>query len=112
MDKVKNDRYYVEQIVRDIDWILADSKHARFSDLEENDPFLDAIGFRLNSIRESAKGLSSEFVSSHPTIDFNTLVSFRNAITHNYESIDMSAYRELVKKDLPEIRKILLAYLD
>jgi hypothetical protein len=41
MDKVKNDRYYVEQIVRDIDWILADSKHARFSDLEENDPFLD-----------------------------------------------------------------------
>lgn len=111
MDKTKNDRYYVEQVVRDVDWIIADAKRARFSDLEKNDPFLDAIGFRLNSIRESVKGLSPEFVSAHPTIDFTTLVSFRNAITHNYESIDMGAYRDLVKKDLPDIRKVLLAYL-
>jgi len=50
MKLVKKDCYWVQKIVEGIDWILADARKANFVQQEKNDPFLDAIGFRLNSL--------------------------------------------------------------
>lgn len=111
MNQAKNDRYYVQKIVDDIERILLDARKANFVQEEKNDPFLDAIGFRLNFIRQAIPHLSPEFLAAHPQLDLSALVSLRDSITHDYENVRMLAYRELVVDDLPKIRKILLAYL-
>jgi uncharacterized protein with HEPN domain len=111
MDNLKDDRYYVGEAIKDIDKILAYAKRADFSDIEANGEAMDAIAFRLNMLRHHIEGLSEDFLRSHGDLGLQKIVVFRDAVTHDYEHVNFSSYRDFVKKDLPKIRKGLLPFL-
>jgi uncharacterized protein with HEPN domain len=111
MTNKKDDHYYAQKIVDDINVIISYSKRTDFSKPQRNSQAIDAINFRLIQIRESFAGLSPEFLASHPKIDVDGIVSFRNQITHNYGSVDFSFYRKLIESDLAKVKEELLAFL-
>lgn len=112
MENKKDDRYYAQKIIGDIDAIVSQAKRVDFSKPEQNVQAIDAINFRLIQIRESLAGFSPEFLVSHPAIDVDGIVSFRNQVTPNYGNVDFSFYKKLIEKDLAKIKNELLAYLN
>ena len=111
MDNVKDDRYYVTMMVTDLELIFSYAERVNFSDPESNRQPLDAIGFRLNHLRQMSQGLSSDFVASHPNLKLKAMTHFRDYVIHEYETVDFSDYRDLVCDDLPKIYRILKDYL-
>jgi uncharacterized protein with HEPN domain len=111
MDNKKDDRYYIQQAVNDIDKIENYAKRADFSDIEKDGEAMDAINFRLNMLRHHIEGLSKEFMTSHGDLALKKIVVFRDVVTHNYENVDFSSYHDFINKDLPKIRKSLAQFL-
>jgi uncharacterized protein with HEPN domain len=108
MDNKKDDRYYLEQAIIDIDKILSYSKRADFSDIEKDGEAMDAINFRLNMLRHHIEGLSPEFLASHGNLAFKKIVVFRDEVTHDYENVNFTSYRDFILKDLPKIRQVFI----
>ena len=61
--------------------------------------------------RYFAKRLSSEFLSEHKRIDFETLISIRNKATHDYENVSFGSYKTFIEKDLLDIASELEKYI-
>jgi|SRR5574344_100490 uncharacterized protein with HEPN domain len=111
MDNIKNDRYYAKAMLDDLDRIFFYAERVDFSDPEHNEQALDAIGFRLNHLRQMSQELSADFVRAHPELKLKAISQFRDHVIHQYESVDFSDYRDLVCDDLPKMHAILTAYL-
>ncbi len=47
MDNIKNDKYYVEKILKDANYLLGLSKKYAKQELQEDETFLDSIFFVL-----------------------------------------------------------------
>jgi uncharacterized protein with HEPN domain len=108
MDNIKNDKYYLLKIINDIDKVISYSKGLSFEEFLEDEIVVDSILFRLIQISESIKKLSTDFKNKHNNIPWIDIAGFRNRIVHDYDSTDYSIVYEIVKKDLPEIRNILI----
>lgn len=61
MDNVKNDSYYVNKIVTDLEFIARHMMSVDIEELNKNDILLDSMLFRMIQISENTKGLSEEF---------------------------------------------------
>jgi len=111
MDKEKDDRYYAEKILHYIEVAISCGKRVNFSNPEENEEGIFAINFCLIEIREYAQKLSPQFKKADFPISIDDLALFRNTLTHDYGNVDFSMYRNIVKKDLPQIERALKDYL-
>jgi uncharacterized protein with HEPN domain len=60
----------------DLDRILFYAEHVDFSDPEHNEQALDAIGFRLNHLRQMSQELSADFVRAHPELKLKAISQF------------------------------------
>lgn len=95
----------------DLERVFSYAERVDFSDPEHNEEALDAIGFRLNHLRQMSQELSPDFVRSRPELKLKAVSRFRDHLIHQYENADSSDYKDLVSEDLPEMRAILTAYL-
>ena len=66
MDNVKNDSYYVNKIVTDLEFIARRMISVDIEELSKNDILLDSMLFRMIQISENTKGLSEKFKASKP----------------------------------------------
>jgi uncharacterized protein with HEPN domain len=111
MGNKKDDRYYAKKIISDINAIVSYAKRVDFSSPSQNEQAIDAINFRLIQIRESLAGFSENFLATHPQIDTEGIISFRNQITHDYGNIQFSVYKKLIEVDLMKIKEELASFL-
>ena len=80
----------------------------RFSideDKVQNDADMRAIlAFFVQQIGETAGKLSIEFRNSHPQIEWNAIIGFRNHIAHAYGKVIPEILWDTVKNDIPELK--------
>ena len=50
MDNIKNDRYYLEKIISDLEFIIEQTKGKTQNEIEENILLIDSIMFRIIQI--------------------------------------------------------------
>ena len=60
MDNVKNDRYYIQKIQNDLQFIVQHMKDVDIEELNANEILLDSMLFRMIQLSENAKKLSDE----------------------------------------------------
>lgn len=60
MDNVKNDRYYIQKIRNDLQFIVQHMKDVDIEELNANEILLDSMLFRMIQLSENAKKLSDE----------------------------------------------------
>ncbi|MBQ8798700.1 MAG: DUF86 domain-containing protein [Lachnospiraceae bacterium] len=78
MDNIKNDAYYVQNML-----------------------------FRMIQISENAKKLSDDYRATHSYIPWNALGGLRNRIVHDYGNVDLNIVYETLKRDMPEVLELL-----
>ena len=54
MDNIKNDSYYVNKIIEDIDFIIGHMKDVTKESFEMNDLLIDSMQFRLIQISKNS----------------------------------------------------------
>ncbi len=108
MDNIKNDKYYLNSIIKDIDKILIYTKDVSYEEFIEDEQLVDAILFRLIQMTESIKKLSNTFKEKYNNISWNDIVGFRNRIVHDYGKTDYTIVYEVVTNDIVVLKESLL----
>ncbi len=107
MDKVKNDVYYVMTILKDINFIIANSKNLSKDDLFDYDVLTDSFIFRLIQISEMTSRISNEFKEANQEIPWIDIKGFRNRLVHDYGSVDLHFVFDVVTKDIYTLKSLL-----
>ena len=61
---------------------------------------------------ESTQRLSEELKAAHPEIEWHRIAAFRNVLVHDYLGIDVEKVWEITQRDVPELRRAILAILE
>lgn len=107
MDNTKNDHYYIQKILKDLEFIVIHMRTIDIEELNSDEVLLDSMLFRMIQVSENARRLSDEYRQIHSTIPWNALYGLRNRIVHDYGNVDLNVVYETLKNDIPELLNIL-----
>ncbi len=107
MDNIKNDRYYIQKIIKDLTFVTLQMQNVDIDELNANEILLDSMLFRMIQISENSKKLSDEYKENHGFIPWNAVYGFRNRIVHDYGNVDLNIVYETLKNDIPELLELL-----
>ncbi|MBR2282007.1 MAG: DUF86 domain-containing protein [Spirochaetales bacterium] len=110
MDNNKDDVYYIERIIKDIDFVISHMKGKSFDDLSKDEVLVDSIMFRFIQIAENAHELSDSFLLKTEKLPWKQLRGIRNRIVHAYDVVRADIVYETVKNDLKPFRDELSKY--
>lgn len=71
MDNLKNDTYYIQKIIQDLNFIVLHMKDVDIEELNENEVLLDSMLFRMIQLSENAKKLSDEYKMKNSNVPWN-----------------------------------------
>jgi len=108
MDNIKNDKYYIEKTIENIDIILNYINGRTYNEFVSNEQLIDATMFRLVQMVESLNHISLDYKKSHPTIKWGLIIGFRNGIVHDYGKTDYSVVFDIITKDIIDLKNILV----
>ena len=103
MDNLKNDTYYIQKIIQDLNFIVLHMKNICIEELNENEVLLDSMLFRMIQLSENAKKLSDEYKMKNSNVPWNAIYGLRNRIVHDYGNVDLNVVFETLKNDVPEL---------
>lgn len=106
MDSIKNDKYYFQKAMNDINAIEKYFDNKAYDEFIADSMLIDAIMFRLVQLVVSIKKISLEFKNNHPNIEWGNIMGFRNGIVHEYGETDYTIVYEVVSKDLFELKDL------
>lgn len=107
MDNIKNDNYYVQKILKDLNFIVTQMKDVTIDELNKNEVLLDSMLFRMIQISENSKKLSDEYKQQHVSVPWNAVYGFRNRIVHDYGNVEIDIVYETLKNDIPDLLVLL-----
>ncbi len=106
MDNKKDNEYYVDKILNDLDFLIKHTNGISKDDFSKNELLLDSIMFRFIQISEHIKKLSIDFRNEHSNIPWKSIIGLRNRIVHEYGKVDLEIIYDTVKDDIYEIEKL------
>ena len=71
----------------------------------------DAVLRNLQTMSESTQRLSDAVKAAHPEIEWRRISAFRNVLVHNYLGIDLEIVWEVICRDLPKLKEVVLSLL-
>ena len=103
---LSKDRHALESIIESIDKVNSYIKGFSNPDQFNDDQLsFDAVLMNFIIIGEMVAKLSEDCKDSHPSIEWLKIKGFRNLVAHNYFGIDAEEVWQIVKNDLPALRK-------
>lgn len=84
----------------------------RFDFSFEGEAAFDLVMTPVCRIAEDALHLSDELINEYPDYPWDDIRDFRNFVVHGYRNVDRDIAWGVVNKDIPELGKLLRAYLD
>ena len=76
-----------------------------------NEEKQDSIIRRIEIIGEAAGSIPEQFKNKHTKIPWRDITDMRNCVIHDYPGVNLRIVWEVVKKDIPKLKKkILLLY--
>ena len=106
MNNLKNDKYYVEKILADINFLIKHTKNINRKQFEKDEVLLDSIMFRFIQISEHIKKLTISFKNNHLEIPWRDIIGLRNRIVHEYGTVDLNIVYDAVTSDIYDIRDL------
>ena len=107
MDNKKNDKYYAEKAIEQIDVIDRYMAGKSYEQFITNSQLLDAVMFRLVQMIENIKNISSNFKDNNPQIPWGDVIGFRNGIVHEYGETDYVTVYETITDDIYNLKTVL-----
>ncbi|MBQ8209329.1 MAG: DUF86 domain-containing protein [Clostridia bacterium] len=107
MDNIKTDNYYVQKIIKDLNFVTTQMQNVDIDELNANEILLDSMLFRMIQISENSRILSDKYKEKHAYVPWNAVYGFRNRIVHDYGNVDLNIVYETLKNDIPDLLELL-----
>ena len=107
MDNVKDNKYYIQKILKDINFLIEKTKGKSLKDIELDEVLCDSIHFRLIQISENSAKLTDEFKYAHREIPWQAIKGMRNRIVHEYGDVKLDIVYQTVTRDIPDLLQLL-----
>ena len=111
MDNIKDDKYYINKILKDIMFILDSTKEISLEDFDQNEMLNSAVNFKFVQISENVNKLTLDFIKKNSYIPWNDIKGLRNKIVHDYDNVFFDVIFKTIKEDLPILYEQLLKLL-
>ena len=108
---MRDDTVYLRHIMESIRRIEENVAQGRDSFLDSH-TFQDAVLRNLQTLAESTQRLSDDLKAAHPEIEWHRVAAFRNVLVHDYLGIDVERVWEITQRDVPELKRAILAMLE
>ena len=109
MDNIKDDKFHLKKMLDIIEHLESYYKIIKDNNLlmKPNDPNSDGILYKFIQLREETKKLSEDLLEANPILNehIRFLTSFRNRITHDYDSVSYNYFDEIFDSDLPSLKE-------
>lgn len=105
MNNEKNDKYYIEKILKDLRFIAGHIEGVSEEQLHSDEVLLDSMMFRLIQVYENSKKLTQEYKTEHGSVPWTDIAGFRNRIVHDYGNVDLTVVYQTVTQDVPWLIK-------
>ena len=107
MDNIKNDKYYIEKMLKDIRFLIEKTAGITLEDLTANEVLCDSVLFRLIQISENSNKLTPVLKECHKSIPWQAIKGMRNRIVHEYGDVELSIVYQTVIEDIPQLCEML-----
>lgn len=101
----KDPRFFIEHILESIKWIEEYTKEISKDDFLHSTQIQDAVIRRLEIIGEAAKNMPPGLKKKHPDIPWRQVAGMRDVLIHEYFGVDLNLLWNVVKKDLPDLKR-------
>lgn len=88
MDNKKDDKYYIEKAIENINIIINYTKNKSYEEFISDGVSLDATMFRMVQMVENLNHISKEYREIRKDIKWGLIIGFRNGIVHEYGRTD------------------------
>ena len=82
MTRNKDDHYYAEKLLKEVNRLLSFAKRLDLSDPESNEEAFYAANFCVVRIREILTSLSKDFVINRLGVNLDAFIDFRNLLVY------------------------------
>ena len=107
MDNPKNDRYYLDRLMKDLHTISRHMTGVTEEAFEADEVLQDAMMFRLIQVSENARKLTDTLKTSYPKVPWGDVYGLRNRIVHDYGTVDLHIVYVTLAQDIPELEQLL-----
>jgi uncharacterized protein with HEPN domain len=104
---VKGDDVFLEHILESINSIQKYCKGVKKSNFSQSQQLQDAVIRRIEIIGEAVKKLSEDLKNKNKVIEWKKIAGMRDILIHDYFGVDVNLVWNTIKKDLPELKKII-----
>jgi|SRR3989344_4818159 len=101
----KSDIVFLEHILDSIDAIAQFSKNVTKNELDSNRLKRSAIVREIEVIGEAVKNISRSLKSNHKEIAWKDIAGTRDKMIHHYFGVDINIILDIIKRDLPLLKK-------
>lgn len=110
MKKIRKDNLvYVDDILSAIKKINKFCKGIEKEDFMKNELLMDAVVRNLEIIGEASSKLTAPFRERYKGVEWRKIIGMRNRIIHAYDTVNFEIIWDVVREDLPELKKKLKA---
>ena len=96
---------FIEHILENINDIERFSQGLTKEKLKKNKLKQKAIVRSLEIIGEAVKNIPTSFREKHPSIEWTKIAGLRDKLIHHYFGVDFNTIWDVIKYDLPELKK-------
>lgn len=108
----KNPKIFIEHIQESIEEIERNTHKMTKKKFENNTTIQDAVIRRIEIIGEATKNIPHDFRKKNPQIEWKEMAGMRDKLIHDYSGVDLDLVWEVVKKEIPMLKKQILKLLD
>ncbi len=96
---------YINHILDAINDIEESVKNISKEKFEETKDVKDANIRRLEIVGEAVKNISKKLKERYKEIEWNKIIGTRDKMIHHYFGVNLSIIWNIIKKDLPDLKK-------
>jgi uncharacterized protein with HEPN domain len=109
MSEKRNIELFIQDVFEAIDKISGYvSSINNEKDLKRERMAYDAVMMNFVIIGEAVKNIYDEVQVNYPDIEWKEIMAMRNILVHEYWGINEGVVWGTIKKDLPELKKIII----
>lgn len=108
----KNPKIFLTHILESIAEIENFIRNISEKEFENDTKTQDAVIRRIEIIGEATKNLPSAFKNKNPQIEWREMAGMRDKLIHEYFGVDLDLVWEVVKNDIPKLKKQILELVE
>ena len=108
---MKDDTVYLRHILECIGRIEENARQGQEKFLTSH-TLQDAVIRNLQTMAESTQRLSDDRKAMYPEVEWHRIAAFRNVLVHDYLGIDVEKIWQIIQRDVPELKKAIVAMLE